>query len=65
MLGPSDQFHAAGFAGWFRGSKQSDSSPVAAQDEMNPWLFWFRWVESYRGKREGHKDLRQQASIPA
>lgn len=51
MLGPSDQPYAAGFAAWSRGGKQSDLSPIAAPDEVTPWLSWFRWVESYGGNR--------------
>ena len=51
MLGPSDYLHTVGFAAWSLGGKQSDLSTVAAPDEMNPWLSWFRWVESDRGKR--------------
>jgi len=65
MLGPSEQLHAAGIAAWSRGGKQSDLSPVATPDEVTPCLFWFRWVESYRGEREGLRDLRQGASSPA
>jgi hypothetical protein len=49
MLGPSDQLHAVG-SEWSRGGKQSDLSTVAAPEEVTPWLSWFRWAESDRGK---------------
>jgi hypothetical protein len=45
MLGQSDQLHGAGLAACSRGGKQIDLSPVAAPDEVTPWLFWLRLAE--------------------